>query len=87
MDNEPGASCMVWKFKKNEKEVLKKLSKEEATFPGLWQRYIQKEMTGRIPNVQSENNLRIKIYKAVLDFNPTCKNDTMIPYWETEIIS
>ena len=84
MENEPGTSCMVWKLKK---KVLKKLSKEEATFPGVWQRCIQRDMTGRAPNGQSENNWKIKIYTVVLDFNPKCNKDTMIPYWETKIIS
>ena len=61
------------------KKVLKKLSKEEATFPGIWQRYIQRDLTGRAPNGQSENNLKIKIYKVLLDFKPKCNKDTMIP--------
>ena len=46
-----------------------------------------KGVTVRVSNGQTENNLKIKIYKVILDFNPTCNKDTMIPYWETEIIS
>lgn len=41
----------------------------------------------RAPNGQSENNLKMKIYKFVLEFNPKCNINTKSPYWEKLMIS
>ena len=78
----------IWKMsleylvqcEKKKKEVLKKLSKKEATFPGVFPKGVYRKSS---PNGQSENNLKMKIYKVVLDFNPKCNINTTSPYWET----
>ena len=41
---------------------------------------LTKAHTGRAPNGQSENNLKMKIYKFVFEFNPKCNIHTMSPY-------
>ena len=64
--------------KKN--KCSKNFQKRKQHSQGYFQRYIQREFTGRVPNGQSENNLKMKIYKVVLDFNPKCNKNTTSPY-------
>ena len=67
------------KIKKRKRSAQKTFKRGSNISRDLTKVYT-KGVTVRVPNGQSENNLKIKIYKVILDFNPTCNKGIMISY-------
>ena len=61
-----------------EKKVLKK--KKKSNISRGMTKVCTKGANRKSTEGQSYNNLKIKIYKVILDFTPKCHTNTMSPY-------